>query len=531
MTCSDVPVFGNALLSFTPVATNSRSAAVWVEREAKLLAPIDFCLPDLSGVLAGTIVVPQTERLLNATYYDTGDQRLLRAGITLRHRSGEPGLPWAVKLPQSQLKQQLTRQEIGFEGPADQVPEAAADLVLATTRGLSLVALMRLHTLRQPLEIRDRAGLLIGEVVDDTVTVTDGPGSPVRFREVEIEAVDRGEAGKLLIEAMTKRLIEAGCVADTPIPKLVRALGTDGVQEPEVVVPALGSHATVNDLLRHAIARSVAQLLRYDPGVRLGDDPEDVHQLRVATRRLRSDLRSFEILLDTDRVGVIRDELGWLGEQVGMVRDKDVLADRLSKSSQSLPDCDAPAMDRLLSLLGREADTAHAVMIEAMRSPRYLRILDALVDLAATPPLVADARFESHKPVRIAAKIVSKPWRRLAAAMGNLDQDAPDDELHRARILAKRARYAAEAVAPIVGRAASRHAGAITKLQTCLGDHQDTVVAEAWLRHGAATDPITGIVAGQLIALERSRRAQLREQWPTIWRSASNDKLQSWLRW
>jgi CHAD domain-containing protein len=81
-----------------------------------------------------------------------------------------------------------------------------------------------------------------------------------------------------------------------------------------------------------------------------------------------------------------------------------------------------------------------------------------------------------------------------------------------------------------MGPSANRLAKAIADLQTCLGDHQDTVVAESWLREVAAADPATGLAAGQLIALERFRRTELRAQWPAVWEAASRKRLRRWLR-
>ena len=93
--------------------------------------------------------------------------------------------------------------------------------------------------------------------------------------------------------------------------------------------PPLDFASTPTDVVRAAIARSTARLLAHDPGVRLGDDPEDVHQARVATRRMRSDLRTFRRVLDEDWDESMRDELKWLGGLLGAVRDTDVLLDRL----------------------------------------------------------------------------------------------------------------------------------------------------------------------------------------------------------
>ncbi len=510
------------------VAKSAGPAGAAVEREAKLVAPARFGLPDLAGLVPGATAVALAEAHLNATYYDTADLRLARSGITLRHRDGEPGPSWTVKLPDDAPGPVLARREIRFGGPADQIPGPAADLVLASTRTRVLEPVATLATVRRPVEIRDRDGRVLADVVDDTVSVSHGRRPTGQFREVEVELHTPGPRGRRLLDAAASRLIGAGCHAEPPMPKLVRALGERAMRPPDVVVTPLAVGAAVVDLVRHAMARSVSQILRHDPGVRLGDDAEDVHQLRVGTRRLRSDLRSFAPLLDHDRLVSVRAELGWLGAVVGAVRDTDVLGARLSAHVATLPEIDAPGAARLLHRLEREAADARATMLAALRDARYLELLDTLVALAAAPPFIEAPKLTALPPA-IASRIARKPWRRLAEAVDALGPEPSDAELHQVRILAKRCRYAADAVAPVVGVIAARFAAAVADVQTVLGDHQDTVVAESWLREAAVATPAGRVAAGELIALERSRRAELRAQWPAIWRTASSKKLRHWL--
>src|SRR5579871_2668547 len=307
------------------------SADTALEREAKLSAPAGFRLPGLDGLLPETTATPLPERRLDTIYYDTADLGLARSGITLRHRDGDTGPQWTVKLPAAGSRGPvLARREVAFSGPAEPIPEGAADLVLATTRGRRLEPVADLATVRRPVEVRDRDGRLLAELVDDTVSVRRGDDQQ-HFREVEVELRDDGPAAGRVLDALVSRLTEAGCVAAAPAPKLVRALGERAAQPADVVPAPLPDGAGMPELIRNAIARSVARLLSHDPGVRLGDDPEDVHQLRVAARRLRSDLATFGPLLNDEGVAAVRDELKWLGARVGAVRDLDVLAERLRR--------------------------------------------------------------------------------------------------------------------------------------------------------------------------------------------------------
>jgi len=498
-----------------------------VEREAKLVAPQDLELPSMEGLVPEARAFGLPVVLLDATYFDTSDLRLARSGITLRHRDGETGPPWTVKLPEEGQGSDLIRREISFDGPADHVPDRAADLVLASTRTEALQPVARLTTTRRPIHIRDEGGRLLVEVVDDSVSVSHQLQPASQFREVEVELHASGGHGHRALDAAVSRLVEAGCSAESPIPKLVRALGEAATRPPDVVVPTFAGDATVVDLVRHATARSVAQILHHDPGVRLGDDPEDVHKLRVAARRLRSDLHSFKLLLDPEQVDPIRAELRWLGGVVGAVRDTDVLSARLTDNIAALSTVDERGAKGIMDLLEEEAAGARIAMMGALRDIRYLRLLDTLVDLAAAPPFVPTRKLTTRRSRKIAVKVVEKPWRRVVHAVHGLGEDPADAQLHEVRILAKRSRYAAEAAAPLLGPHAARFASAMAELQTVLGDHQDTVVAELWLQGSLAANPEGSEAVRQLIALEQSQRVALRAEWRSVWRKASSKKLRS----
>jgi CHAD domain-containing protein len=127
-------------------------------------------------------------------------------------------------------------------------------------------------------------------------------------------------------------------------------------------------------------------------------------------------------------------------------------------------------------------------------------------------------------------KLVGKPFATLAKAVGEVPAHPSDDELHGIRKKAKRARYAAEAAEPVVGRPAERLARNLKKLQDVLGDHQDAVVAEAWLREAAAeAPPEQAMAAGLLISRQRSQADQLGEKWRRVWADAAAKKVSGWL--
>ena len=502
------------------------------ELEAKLIAPGELQLPDLSGLAEAATAVRLPDRHLEAIYYDTADFGLVRNGITLRYRSGEDAPPWTVKLPEASSGAALRRREISFDGAPGRVPPQAADLVRAYTRSRPLVRVARLKTDRTPVEIRGHDGGSLAEITDDRVSVYSERGrQPGGFREIEVEVRAQGRGGRRLMRAAVSRLVAAGCRAEPPIPKVIRALGQSASGPPDVVVPPIGADATVSTLLRYATSRSVTQILRHDPGVRLGEDPEDVHQFRVATRRLRSDLRTFAPLLNPEPVSEMRGRLRQLGAKAGAARDTDVLADRLKATADMLPEQDAAGVGQLLHRLDDQARQARSALLQELRSPGYDQLLDTLVGMAARPPVAAEPPgLAGQRAADLAAGLIRRPWRRLKRAAKALAKHSPDTQWHAVRIRAKQCRYAAEAVAPVCGPQARRFAAAVATVQDILGDHQDTVVAEAWLRNtGAALTPAC-VTAGELITSVRLDRARLRSKWPKAWKRASARKLRRWLR-
>jgi CHAD domain-containing protein len=311
------------------------------------------------------------------------------------------------------------------------------------------------------------------------------------------------------------------------VPKLVRALGARASEPPEVVVPDVGSESNVADVVRHAIAASVLRLLRHDPGVRLGDDPEDVHQARVATRRIRSDLRTFRDVVETSWAVPLRAELKWLGALLGAVRDAEVLRDRLRGRQPLLATGDLPALERLLAGLDGRREEARERLLSAMREPRYTSLLDALVEAARMPAVLDE--FAPAPAGTALRPALEPPWKHLRAAIDHVREDPSDEALHAARIRAKRVRYAAEAVAPVFGKRASSFARAAVGLQDVLGEHQDAVVASAWLRASSTGAHSIAFVAGELTAIEGDAARAARAAWPDAWKALSRKKLRFWM--
>jgi len=305
---------------------------------------------------------------------------------------------------------------------------------------------------------------------------------------------------------------------------LVRALGARATAVAEVDPLALSPASTAGDLVCHAIALSVASLMRHDPGVRLGDDPEDVHRARVATRRLRSQLRTFRTLLDAEWANALREDLRWFGAGLGSVRDRQVMAQRLRSRTSALAEDDALMVADLSAELHAESEEARGRLVLDMRSDRYVDLIERLVEASRAPALTANAQQRAEVVVPALAR---RDWKQLRKGVAALPDQPADPALHRIRILAKRVRYAAEAAEPIAGKIATRTAEDAAALQNVLGDHQDSVTVQQWLRE-AGKGP-RAFVAGELTALERETAARDREAWHNVWKKLDRKRLRRWM--
>jgi CHAD domain-containing protein len=245
----------------------------------------------------------------------------------------------------------------------------------------------------------------------------------------------------------------------------------------------------------------------------------------VATRRLRSDLRLFGSLLDPVWVGHLRDELSWIAGELGKVRDSEVLLERLQNHSPALAVRDRSALGRLTARIAAEGERGRVDLVAAMSSPRYLDLLDGLVEAARTPRFEPDADAPAGQ---VLPRLALRAWRPLRKAAKALGPGSPDQDFHAVRILAKRARYSAEACAPVVGRPARELAKAAAALQTVLGEHQDAVTAQAWIRT-AGTTSRQGFVAGQLYAIEAAAARRSRAQVPAAWKALNRPALREWM--
>jgi inorganic triphosphatase YgiF len=486
-----------------------------------------FTLPDLAGVVG--MVEPLGTVELSATYYDTADLRLARESIALRRRSGGYDDGWHLKLPVSSAAPGV-RDEIHLPldaGSPDEPPDALIGYVRAIVRNSPVVPVASLRTQRSTYVLRDD-GVQVAELVDDSVQVLADGQVSARFRELELE--ERDGASEALVQRITDVLTNAGAVVGEFIAKATRALGP-GAKEPPEVPPR--EVPRPKDPARLAIA---AYLARHTRDLRAADlavrrDAEDaVHQIRVAARRLRSGLRVFRPLLDRDWADRLRDELRWFASSLGQYRDTEVLLSRLAPGR---PMAAEPARQVLRDRMIERMSEARAEALEVLESARYLGLHEALVAACASPVTTQEAERPGKE---VLPPLVAKAWRKFAAGAEALlaaesatPDGAPDTQWHQARIAAKRVRYAADAVAPVLGKDAARFARQMSKVTEVLGDHQDAAHAAAIAREFAASaDAELAFALGVMCGAERAHVGSARSRFATLWPKVSKEKLRRW---
>jgi CHAD domain-containing protein len=505
------------------------------EVELKFRVPADFDLPDLCSVPGVERVETRPTFTMSNVYYDTPDLRLFRWGITLRRRQGGPDQGWHLKVPvagaaidglaRDEIRSPLDSGGLAADPAGDpSPPEEITRIVTAFIRSAPVGPVAALRTERTPTLLLDAAGTPIIEVVDDTVSVLEGDHVVTRFREIEAEALTEGASphDAQLLHDVSDTLLSAGAVPGT-MSKAGAALGPRAVvpaEIPELDWPA--ASAPAGDVVRAYLAQHARRLLLADLHLRQGL-PDAVHQLRVNARRIRSGLKVFEPLLDAAWAHGLRDELGWMASGLGEARDTEVLRERLDAHATELAEPDATLARAVIdTALDARLSAAQAAMGDVVDSDRYALLLDALVDGVRRPPLSSRARESAAEAL---PPLVARAFRRLDRRVSQLDLATPSEEWHVARIAAKRARYAADAVAPVLGRRVARLADHLAEATETLGTHQDAHVAQEALRAWGATADAPGAFAlGRLLALEEAAemadRVAFGDLWPGVSRAA-----------
>lgn len=297
--------------------------------------------------------------------------------------------------------------------------------------------------------------------------------------------------------------------------------------------PRVGPDDPAADAVRAALAEGGRWLSENTPKARAGE-VKGVHRLRTTTRRLRTALELFRGLTDPNWADALAAECKWLAGTLGAVRDLDVLLARLSAAAHETDEALEPAIAPLFADLRARHAEASAALRQALSSDRFDR-LEALTAMAATSgPLSEDA----WRPCReVLPPLVGRAWKKLKNAARDLNPGDPPASFHHTRKLAKRARYAAEAVfgsldhAP--SEAAARFAKRARSVQDVLGEHQDAVVAGDAVRASALRHPDLAafqFAAGRLFEHEARAASAAAAHFFDTWPALDRKKVVRWLK-
>ncbi|AJF65184.1 CYTH and CHAD domain-containing protein [Streptomyces vietnamensis] len=499
------------------------------EIERKYEATGDTGLPDLTRVPGVSSVVDDGVMELDAVYHDTPDLRLAADGVTLRRRTGGSDAGWHIKFPVAAGIRDEIRAPL-----SDTLPDELAGLLRSRVRDAEIVPAVHLRSSRDVRHLLDADGTLLAELSVDTVHAERLPGgAEAAWTEIEVELAD--DADPAILDAIEERLGKAGIVPSEAPSKLARALTETGSEPPATPTPGGGTPekpGTAGAAVLAYVREQAEAIVALDPAVRR-DLPDAVHQLRVACRRLRSAFKTYRAVLDRDVTDPLGEELKWLAGELGVARDQEVLAERLRTALGEVPETLrlGPVAARLQIWTAARGEGARHRALDALDSARHRALLDALDALLADPPL---RRAASRKARKVLTRAVLKDHDRLAARVDRaLALDPGHDRdlaLHEARKAAKRARYAAEAARPTLGKPAKKLAKRVKAVQSLLGEHQDGVVARETLRELAVQAHAAGESAftwGLLHGREEAAAMDQERELPGVWARASAPKIRA----
>ncbi|MHA6781175.1 CHAD domain-containing protein [Pseudonocardia saturnea] len=389
------------------------------------------------------------------------------------------------------------------------VPDEIDELTRGAARDRAVRPVGRARTTRSTTRLLSVDGTLLAEVVFDHVTVATLGRSTEVLSWTEA-GVTPHDAAPELLDALADRLTDDGLHRAAPAvdAELDRLLRPGAPRRGRA-----GKKGSAGAALMRYVTAQADRIAAEDLRVRR-DEPDAVHQLRVAARRLRSALQAHRTLLDRERTEPVVDALRTFGQALAPARDAEVLRERIAAGLAALPPelrlghAEAFATRHF----ARTEAEARAAVLTELDGERYGALRSALEALLEQPPLTKAA--SSKKGLK---EGVARSTRRLEKAVTTAtDPQAPaaerDAAVHAARKAGKRLRYATE-----VTGTKPRH---LKAFQKALGEHQDTVVSRAALRDlGAAAHASgeNGFSFGILLGMDAARAEQIERELPGLW--------------
>jgi triphosphatase len=459
------------------------------------------------GTIDGLIVEPRSTQQIFDTYLDTEDWRIHRAGFALRVRSGSGTTEATLKSLHSAGTEFADRRELTEtlkSSDSEAIRESVGPVgtrVCAVSGARTLLPLFELRTSRRRFAVRksDEAGQL-GEIALDETVISRPHGEPqASMLRVEVEALTEAHGS---LRSLVKTLRSNCALEAASDTKYSLGLKSVGLAPPaqESAASAVDASMTVAEVAMVNLRRYLAAWLQHEPGARLGDDPEELHDLRVAGRRLDAVLRQFQAFLPPEFL-TVRSTLKTVLSALGHARDLDVALSELQEFGCKLPKADRAGIEPLKEHLISERGRARAQMLSVLDSIWVRRNLQELTLLLAAP-VAASEGSAAEMALHASPGLIRRRFRKLRKRADLLGVDSSTEKYHEVRGQVKKLRYALEAVAALYGKPADDMVRALRRWQENLGVQQDAAVAMQRLNALAGAKP-EGIPAATLFLMGR----------------------------
>lgn len=461
------------------------------EIELKLIASDSFDEDDLVRRLSALGTLGPAKRFEHRdVYLDTQDGELRAAGLSARVRERSDDRAVMIKPVPIDPGLVMERTEVSEDLEAGIEPAAVLarllDRELGVTLSQGVAPCLELVTDRTVRMLDVGAATL--EICVDRVRVLDGSRTEVAsFTEVEAELAS-GQAREL--DAIA-RALQSAALTPSGQGKYTRARELAGLPDYDY---GPDSPQFDGDTPRGEVARAVCRhqletMRAYEPGTRVGLDIEQLHKMRVASRRLRTAVRVFGKSFRKKDRKRLAEELRWIGARLGAVRDLDVHELAVDEWREKLGAEPKEGWDLLAERLAARRVEAQEELVAALDDPRWAAFCERAAEVFAR-----DDR--KGKAISIAApKLVGRRVREFSDGVDRFRASHSPEDAHQLRILGKRLRYTAEFLKPLLSEETLAQLDRLTDFQDVLGELQDTVTAGAFVRAQAADDPIPPTLA------------------------------------
>ena len=290
----------------------------------------------------------------------------------------------------------------------------------------------------------------------------------------------------------------------------------------------VGRSSKANEVVQAAITRSIDRVFQQLPLLHLPDDPaapDAIHRTRVGLRRLRCDLRTFGTLVDEASSSDLLSAIKRLSVPLGDLRDNEVVQMTLAAAIDQLPGLAAAEARPLFDLFDEEQKHNRERLLKLLEGPGYDTMVSFLSEARDSMPMTAAASRPARK---VMPGLMADPWRNLDRAVAVYLKAPADEQLHMVRINAKRCRYGADVLRPVVGKGVTGFAKAMTAIQDTLGIVNDAAVIGGRLREAARYTDVRPQLLTTLLGWLGTRATVAREQWLSAWNQGRRRSLRFW---